>query len=45
MQESRRTKEGVEEEGGGKKYENGEPTRLPETSEGHGRICRENRKV
>ena len=25
MQESRRTKEGVEKEGGGKRYENGEP--------------------
>ena len=45
MQEPRRTKEGTEKENGGKKYENGEPTRRPEISEGHARICGENRKV
>src|SRR5271155_4144592 len=35
MQKVRRTKEGVEEEGGGKEHENGEPSRRSKTSKEH----------
>ena len=45
MQEPRRIKEETEKENGGEKYENEESTRRPEISEGHTRICGENRKV
>ena len=45
MQELRRSKEGVEEEGGGEKYENGDPTRRSESSKGYPRICGKNTKI
>ena len=45
LQEVRKTKEGVEEEGGCEEHENGEPAGRSENSKGNVRICGENRKV
>ena len=45
MQKSRGTKERVEQEGGGKKHEKGDPARRSKSSEAHAGICREYRVV
>ena len=45
LQKPRRTQERIAKGGWMEKYENGEPTRRPETSEEHAGIYRENKKI
>ena len=45
LQEVRRTKKGVEGEGGGEEHKNGVPAGQSEISQGNVRFCGENRKV